>query len=97
VTHGLHRYTANRAVRLSLGSQRIKQKIRIGFHGAFPVAARFTTAEALEGCLTVRWQRPEGISKRASKADMHVAVVYPPAFLVGVGIEAAGVVPSFII
>ena len=56
VKHDHHRCPASRALRRSLGSQRIKQKVQVGFHGAAPNAARFTTAEAPEGCLTVRGQ-----------------------------------------
>lgn len=54
VKHDLHRPPASRAVLRSLVSQRIKQKVQVGFHGAVPVAARFITAEAPEGCLTAR-------------------------------------------
>jgi hypothetical protein len=56
VKHDHHRCPASRAFRRSLGSQRIKQKVQVGFHGAAPNAARSTTAEAPEGCLTVRGQ-----------------------------------------
>jgi hypothetical protein len=57
VKHNLHRSPTSRTVRRPFGSQWIKQKVLVGFHGAAPVAARFTTAEAPDGCHTVRGQQ----------------------------------------
>jgi hypothetical protein len=90
VTNDLHRSPASRAIRQSLGSEWIKQKVQVSFHGALPVAARFITVEAPEGCLTGRGNARKASPNVASKSRHAVAVVYPPAFLVGVGI-AAGV------
>jgi hypothetical protein len=50
VPNDLHRSPASRAIRQSLGSEWIKQKVLVGLHGAAPDAARFTTAEAPDGC-----------------------------------------------
>ena len=36
VNHDLHRSPASRAIRQSLGSEWIKQKVLVGFHGAAP-------------------------------------------------------------
>jgi hypothetical protein len=50
VANDLHRSSASRTIRQSLGSEWIKQKVQVGFHSAVPVAARFITAEAPDSC-----------------------------------------------